>query len=186
MSVVGKMILLVWNAQDIGFADTVNALFGANHDHRPDIICLLETKAKRKRAARLCRWLEFSEFFVVNPVGVAELSGSMMVMWHNRLVVSSSFYSDSTIDMLIDGIGRFTFVFGVRDEKLTYERYVVGDCYFNKMLNSDAKEGGCEFGFRRSRKLREFINECGVMDTKPKGCFYTWRNGGEKGVFYSG
>lgn len=45
------------------------------------------------------------EYLDVNPVGVAELSGEMVVMWLNRIVVRSLFNNDSTIDMMMGGVG---------------------------------------------------------------------------------
>lgn len=81
----------------------------------PFMICLLETKKKHDSHHWLKRQLHMTNHIAVNYVG---LSGGILVLWNDNVIVSNVFSSRNHVDVEVsfqNSCCHITFVYGSRD-----------------------------------------------------------------------
>lgn len=74
------MIAVSWNCQGLGVALTMRSL----KDHRPQVLFLMETKAKKKKVEYVNRKLKFNNVFTIDAVGKL---GGIALFWNNDVCI---------------------------------------------------------------------------------------------------
>ncbi|KAL5555581.1 hypothetical protein UlMin_037817 [Ulmus minor] len=186
------MNVMAWNVQGIGNTWTSNALLSHVRKFSPDIVFLLESKLFCTQIPGLARKLGFSNFYVVDRVG---LSGGLVLLWKDHVVVkinsAARFYIDAFISSSDIIPWRFSGIYGdpnPNQRKNTWELIqrlclvdhgpwlCCGD--FNEILDASEKLGGREKSQCGIDNFRRSIDSCHLIDLGFEGddCF-TWSNG---------
>ncbi|GER39014.1 LINE-type retrotransposon LIb DNA [Striga asiatica] len=155
---------------------------------RPDVLCLLETKADWGVGSTLARRFKFDGVYEVAASGMA---GGLILLW-NSLSLSATTLSctDQSITTEISGSGFsaiITFVY-VRPCSVSKDMFwdnlklfaasvnrpwiVMGD--FNDFALLSERKGGSGSCLNRVLKFRERINDCNLLDVGCEGGTFTW------------
>ncbi|XP_072066501.1 uncharacterized protein [Arachis hypogaea] len=201
------MSVLSWNCRGAAAPATVSEAQDLCRKLKPDILFLIETRAKECRIMKLKRKLRFEKHFCVELRG---LSGGLCLLWNKNLDVDVYAWSDNYIKAKIKDDNNYEwscyFVYGNPKfqhrkaqwkELSTHSRptndpqIFIGD--FNDILDQEEKVGlhpkprSQIEEFRKFMPLsqieefRKFINYNELMDLDLKGGRFTWfsnpRNG---------
>ncbi|KAL5550128.1 hypothetical protein UlMin_000304 [Ulmus minor] len=186
------MNILVWNVQGIRNSCTSNALFSYVMKFSPDVVFLLESKLLASQVPGLARQVGFSNFYCVDRIG---LSGGLVLLWKDHVVVRTKFAARFYIDALISSTNvlpwRFSGIYGDPNPK---QRKNTWDLLqklcsmnagpwiyyedFNEILDNSEKLGGMEKLQNNLDIFRPFLDICQLQDLgfEGDGCF-TWSNG---------
>lgn len=185
------MLAIAWNCQGLGNPLTVQNLVNLCIHHRPNLICLSETKAKSKKILKLNRKLGYQYVKYIESEGI---SGGMCILWDDSLDVNLVEVSQDFIDGVIkeangQRVWRFTFVYGNPDfdsrqgkwqrliascVNMNLPRLCFGD--FNDILSHSEKEGDRLKEARKIRGFKHCVDSFSFVELESKGCFYTWAN----------
>ncbi|XP_057759054.1 uncharacterized protein LOC130979601 [Arachis stenosperma] len=189
------MSVLSWNCRGAAAPATVSEAQDLCRKIKPDILFLIETRAKECRIMKLKRKLRFEKHFCVEPRG---LSGGLCLLWNKNLDVDVYAWSDNYIKAKIKDDNNYEwscyFVYGNPKfqhrkaqwkELSTHNRptndpqIFIGD--FNDILDQEEKVGLHPKPRSQIEEFRKFINYNGLMDLELKGGRFTWfsnpRNG---------
>jgi hypothetical protein len=160
--------------------------------HNPMVLFLSETKMSASRSQELKRRLGFPHAFGVNSDG---LSGGLVMLWKDEVVLDLKTYSKYHIDMWVtEDITngrkwRFTGFYGVskrsqRKESWRLLRFLrnasdlpwlcAGD--FNEVLSDQEQFGGNDREEWMMEGFREVVQYCGFTDLGFSGAPFTWDN----------
>ncbi|KAL6133238.1 hypothetical protein ACLB2K_065475 [Fragaria x ananassa] len=184
--------ILSWNCQGLGRALTVQKLGELIRSHSPSVVFLCETKQSNFRVNRLRRQFKFYKGETVLPSRIS--AGGLAIWWHPEVDVESISRSQNLIDTVIkfssvDAPTRVTFFYGppYNEDKLPFWFSIenpafsnpsawvcIGD--FNEIASMDEKEGGVSWSWRRTRFLRNFMDNNGLLDLHFTSPRLTWEN----------
>ncbi|KAK2637678.1 hypothetical protein Ddye_025473 [Dipteronia dyeriana] len=159
-------------------------------NHSPEFIFPSETKVNGNKASRVKEVLGFNGCFSVDSVGI---SGGLMLLWKDILVVTVLSFSSGHIDARVrmeDGfLWRFTGFYGdpkaskmsaswslLRRLKGINNLLWLCGGYFNKLLSMKDKVGGSDKGFVGMFLFRKVVDECNLSDLGYSGLRRTWNN----------
>ena len=182
------MKLISWNCRG-----TNNAAFRRNcHEllnlHRPDAICLIETKASSREPPRFLSKLGFTENYQVPSTGLA---GGIWLFWNPVSIIISVIESESQLIHchLLQGNNElnatFAYIQPSTEKKREFwsqaeeiSRTTLGPWILIGDLNDIAFES--ERAPQRngsttsSLRFREHIQDCDLIDMESSGCKFTW------------
>lgn len=97
------MSTLSWKCRGLGGPRTVCELLGFVSSQRPDIVFLMETKARSTQLENLRVRLGFEGLFIVDRVG---MGGGLALLWRNSDLVTLLGYSSNYIDVKVIVTGK--------------------------------------------------------------------------------
>ncbi|XP_043710063.1 uncharacterized protein LOC122658959 [Telopea speciosissima] len=186
----GAMEVLSWNCQGLGNPRAVRTLKHVSKSETPDMMFLIETKSNGERLWTLKRRMKYHEVYAINAVGA---SGGLALFWHQNIKVKIMFADARVIDCEVSSEqGNKFFLTCVYGDPVKSQRQgiwnriasfgmnkvdqwlCIGD--FNSFLSWHEKVGGVKPGSQDMNQLREFLNNCNLMDIGAKGPVFTWNN----------
>ncbi|CAM8967066.1 unnamed protein product [Rhodiola kirilowii] len=182
------MRMFSWNCRGLGRPRTVRTLVDAIRTHRPQIVCLIETK-KEKADWNFIKWkLGFCNCFVVDSRGKA---GGLAVLWSKEVDINVKSYSDWHVDMeaRMTHLVRITLFYG--DPKASERKHswsllrrlsmmsnlpwmVLGD--FNEVVCDSEVKGVRSRQMWQMNNFREVLQDCGLLDLGFRGYPFTFSN----------
>lgn len=165
-------------------------------ERRPTVVFLMETRMGEERALGLKRNLGFPNAIVVKSEG---LSGGLMLLWRQDVLVAEMSKSRSHIDVILScdrlwiSQWRLTGFYGEprrerRKETWFLMRFLaqsaapwlfLGD--FNEVLSVEEQLGGNEREQWQIAVFQDVVNDCRLTDLGFHGLPYTWDNRQEEG-----
>lgn len=73
-----------WNCRGLGHPDSLNYLKRIIRNLKPDCIFLMETKCYFRRMEKICKALNYTNFFIVEARGAM---GDLVLMWTKEMVI---------------------------------------------------------------------------------------------------
>ncbi|CAM8926233.1 unnamed protein product [Rhodiola kirilowii] len=182
------MIVLCWNCRGMGNARTVRALKDAIDSHRPQVVCLIETKVQHGKWGWLRVKLGFRNCFVVDPRGSA---GGLAILWRSEVSLFVRNYSRYHVDVFFeaDFQSRLTLFYGhptVSKRKESWDLIrtlcslqsgswvLLGD--FNEVLRESEVQGIHQRSLWQIEAFRRVIGDCGLVDLGYTGYPFTFSN----------
>ena len=182
------MNLLSWNCQGLGASLTVKKLKDECLKHKPHVVFLMETKQKSSYVTKIRKKCNYSNEWVVNPIGI---SGGLALWWNDDVLINILSSSANVIHTSVSGSAfeapsYVTFVYGPTDEgirMLCWKKITnianhmnnswmcVGD--FNDIASLDEKEGGKPRAIRKILNFQTFISNCELIDLGFNGYQFT-------------
>ncbi|CAM8890635.1 unnamed protein product [Rhodiola kirilowii] len=182
------MKIFSWNCRGLGRPQTVRTLVDAIRTHRPQIVCLLETK-KDEVGWDLMKWkLGFQNCFVVASRGKA---GGLAVLWSEDVDLRIRNYTDCHVDMEISNSQFFRLTLFYGDPMVSRRKYswtllrrlrtisdvpwiVIGD--FNEVVGDNEVEGVRSRQLWQMNNFRDALEDCGLADVGFRGFPFTFSN----------
>ncbi|CAM8883204.1 unnamed protein product [Rhodiola kirilowii] len=182
------MKTLCWNCRGLGGSRTVRSLMEAIREHKPQIVCLIETKRDGRGKDRLKLKLGFPYCFAVSSRG---RSGGLAVLWGVDVDLTVRNFSDYHIDTEVRAqtVSQLTLFYGdppLSRRRLSWELLrrlkqpgvrpwiVLGD--FNEVLSDEEVWGMRPRQSWQMNNFREALADCGLTDLGFKGFPYTFTN----------
>ena len=180
-----------WNCKGLSNVHTVNRVKDVMARLKPNLVCLVETKASPERVYRFCSKIMHKwEWVAISSLG---LSGGILVLWRKKvgdvtLVVNSRLALHLVITTK-DQSWVLTTVYNsqvISDHKRLWNSLNVfntlqspwlltGD--FNAITNQDEHKGGSfHHYYSKSRSFNKFITDNSLFDLGYIGSPYTWCN----------
>ncbi|OMO84846.1 reverse transcriptase [Corchorus capsularis] len=160
--------------------------------YKPEVLCLLETKANTEVVKRVAKYLRFSDYFEVPTEGMA---GGIVLFW-NAATTDLTVHSFSTqiihTSIVYKGVQHMVSFAYVRPQtqfkdifwrdlkdfsvSISSSWIVLGD--FNDFASLKERWGGKDdvgFLINRVLKFRNRWNDCNLLDAGSSGSKFTWR-----------
>lgn len=178
-----------WNCQGIGNDLTVRRLKEIISKTSPDILFLMETKNQEENVLKHYRNSDFSNHFLVPPVG---LSGGLALSWKDSVNLEILSSSANCIDTIVEFHNKsffVSYVYGAPQRegraqfwenlttlglsRLDKAWLITGD--FNDLLDNSEKIGGPLRWEGSFLSFRSFISQNGIWDLQHSGNSLSWR-----------
>ncbi|XP_039118690.1 uncharacterized protein LOC120254702 [Dioscorea cayenensis subsp. rotundata] len=184
--------IICWNCRGISARDTSARVFRFIKKFKPQVVCLIETRANLERLDRFCKK-------VPNQWGWAVIladgySGGIIVLWNTVIgQVTPLAFSRHALHLVVSSALSKTFLISVIYNSLRWRSQlflwnelskitplvipwlILGD--FNTVLSRNEHRGrNFSYYLRKSRYFSDFINNNNLLDLKFIGSPYTWCN----------
>ncbi|XP_015940551.1 uncharacterized protein LOC107466087 [Arachis duranensis] len=189
------MSVISWNCRGVAAPATTSEAQDLCRKFKPDILFLIETRAKEGRIMKLKKKLHFEKHFCIEPRG---LSGGLCLLWNKNIDVDVYAWSNYYIKAKIKEDNNFDwscyFLYGnpkfqhrkaqwkelsAQNRSTDDPQIFIGD--FNDILEQEEKIGLHPKPRSQIEEFRKFINYNELMDIDLKGGRFTWfsnpRNG---------
>lgn len=186
------MKLLYWNCQGLATPLTVQNLRALVAREKPNVMFLMETKNRETVIQRLRKRLNFQNFFIVNPVGIA---GGLAVLWEELIALHVDSASNEMINLIwADSVmGNQMCITFVHAPNAYHERLELweelkrisaqNELPWVEVLYHWEKVGKRIVEPYRLNAFRDCLNECSLTDIECKGCAFTCANNREGGNY---
>ncbi|KAK8506271.1 hypothetical protein V6N12_019963 [Hibiscus sabdariffa] len=184
------MSIMSWNVRGLGNKETVRALKNTSFKYKPGIIFLSETKKKKRYLEKIRMKMKMTEYFYVEPVGIA---GGLALWWSNEADISVLSFGKNFIDTKVSLNGEedwfLTFIYGppYTEEKQTFweslaslrnnnekKWCLIGDS--NVVARPEEKLGGLTFDASSAKWFHDFTDALCLIELPLKGGTFTWSN----------
>ncbi|KAF7824555.1 reverse transcriptase [Senna tora] len=169
--------------------EVIRALRDLVSQTKPQVVFLMETKAKRKKMDNVRRRMGFDFGVYVDAIG---RSGGLAVLWKKEINIHVIQQNKNFMHMKAKLNNKEVLLTGVYGHpEAQQRRYVwdrvsrlnprngipwacVGD--FNEILSQNEKEGVRLHSQSQIEHFRSFVDRNGLLDVPLKGCRFTWCN----------
>lgn len=180
--------MVSWNCQGIGSTLTVRRLREILRSILPDVMFLMETKNQEKSVLYEFHNTDFTNHFLVPPLGV---SGGLALFWKDNVEIEVLDSSPNYIDAKIKykaTTALVTFTYGpplpenrapfwnlleLRFASREDAWLLTGD--FNELLSNEEKRGGPERPESSFLGFRSLVSQLGLLNVKHSGNSLSWR-----------
>lgn len=190
------MTALCWNCRGLGSPRSVRALHRLIQTKHPNLVFLMETKAKQQELESIKRQIGFGGMIGRDCVGEGKSrAGGLVLFWDSSWDVQLLSFSQNHIDVEIYGSDqnqhwRFTGIYGFPEESQKVHTWhllsmlcshssppwiCAGD--FNEIMWDVEKKGGLAKKFSAMQRFRDALDQCNLQDLGFSGYPFTWSNG---------
>ncbi|KAJ0971107.1 hypothetical protein J5N97_019066 [Dioscorea zingiberensis] len=185
--------LLCWNCRGSANPKTVARIRALMRNLKPDVMCLVETRADENRALKLCeKFTKHWEWAAIPAIG---MSGGIITLWNPRVgQVTPIAFSRFSLHLVISTTAKpkewvFSIVYNSQNiylqkflwhelsaiSTLNLPWIISGD--FNAILNSEEHRGGSFSNYSvKAKHFNDFINSNHLFDLGFFGPSFTWCN----------
>ncbi|KAJ0960613.1 hypothetical protein J5N97_001489 [Dioscorea zingiberensis] len=184
--------ILRWNCRGSSGPKTIGRIRTLMHNHNPDIICLVETRADEHRAMVFCK--KFSKSWRWAAIPARGMSGGIITLWKQRVgqvtPIATSHYALHLI-LSFEKLEEWIVTVIYSSDHISLQKtlwhdlsvlatlnlpwILMGD--FNTILNPDEHRGGSyNYYSTKSRVFNDFISQNQLCDLGFYGTPFTWYN----------